>query len=356
MTKVIQLIDSLNAGGAERLAVTYANILSKEIEGSFLCTTRQEGLLKKSINDDVGYLFLQKKSSLDLRAVFLFKKYLKTHGIEVVHAHATSYFFATLIKLISPSIKIVWHDHYGKSEDLSNRPKLILKLCSLFFSQIFSVNQKLLQWSKNNLWCKNVEYLQNIVVLDAVKAVTKLNGLEGKRVLSLANLRPQKDHINLFKAFQIVSKSHPDWTLHCVGKDFEDDYSRLIRQFVIENKLDNSIYFYGSKPDVKNIISQCEIGVLSSYSEGLPLALLEYGVGGLAVIATDVGDCGVVINSEKYGQLIEAENPNVLAKAMNHYIEGKEKMNIAAYNLKQRMKETFSQRSIVEKLKSVYEA
>ncbi len=47
--------------------------------------------------------------------------------------------------------------------------------------------------------------------------------------------------------------------------------------------------------------------MLSSKSEGLPFALLEYGLAKLAVIATKVGECESVIRIQENGILI---NPN----------------------------------------------
>ncbi|WNH09649.1 hypothetical protein [Thalassobellus suaedae] len=64
---VLQLIDSLHAGGAERVALNYANALVPKIETSYLCATREEGLLKESLSKDVPYIFLNKKSALDLK-------------------------------------------------------------------------------------------------------------------------------------------------------------------------------------------------------------------------------------------------------------------------------------------------
>ncbi|WP_411895305.1 glycosyltransferase [Winogradskyella sp. A2] len=354
MTKVIQLIDSLDAGGAERLAVTYANMLVKEIDGSFLCTTRKEGLLKSSLKEEVGYLFLNKKSSLDFAALRRFNHYLNENEIKIVHAHATSFFFASLVKCFNPKLKIIWHDHYGNSEQLTKRPKLVLKICSLLFNQIFCVNQILVKWSQKHLWCKNIEFIQNIVVLEEVDPITKLSGLDGKRILCLANLRPQKDHLNLFKAFQRVFVTNTDWTLHCVGKDFEDAYSTSIRQFVNEKKLNNSIYFYGSKPDIKNIISQTEIGVLSSKSEGLPIAMLEYGLGNLAVIATNVGDCRQVLDSNELGILVEPENYEELSDAFTYYIDNPKQRKTVSVNFNKKVKEAYSKESIIEKLKMYY--
>jgi len=114
--KVLQLIDTLNAGGAERVALNYANELSQHLEGSYLCATRQEGPLKNQIKPEVGYLFLQKKSALDLGAVRRLSQYVKANKINLIHAHGTSFLTAVLCKLFVRNLKIVWHDHYGKSE------------------------------------------------------------------------------------------------------------------------------------------------------------------------------------------------------------------------------------------------
>ena len=115
---VIQIIDSLNTGGAEVLAVNIANGLYKKGINSHLCTTRKEGLLLNNIYEGVGYLFLNKKKVFDFNAIIKLKNYLTKNNIKIIHAHSTSVFFAFFIKIISPGIKIIWHDHYGKSEEL----------------------------------------------------------------------------------------------------------------------------------------------------------------------------------------------------------------------------------------------
>ncbi len=67
--RVLQLIDSLRPGGAERMAVSYANLLHKKEQGSYICCTRGEGELKDQLSPEIGYLFLNKRSTLDIKAV-----------------------------------------------------------------------------------------------------------------------------------------------------------------------------------------------------------------------------------------------------------------------------------------------
>ncbi|WP_179005967.1 glycosyltransferase [Winogradskyella forsetii] len=352
--RVLQLIDSLEAGGAERMAVNLANALRTKIEASYICTTRAEGLLKNALHDEVGYLFLKRTKTIDFSALKRLIRFIKKEQITVVHAHASSYFMGTLLKLAYPKVNFVWHDHYGNSEFLDQRPKQILKWCSRTFKAIITVNAKLAIWDKQHLNCKTVEFLPNFVVSNEAKPQTKLNGKQGKRILCLANLRPQKDHNTLLKAFKKINEQFPDWTLHCVGKDFEDSYSTEIKVLAEELELEQNVFFYGSCEDTQQIISQVDIGVLSSKSEGLPLALLEYGQGGLAVVATNVGDCDLVISEKAYGCLVPATNINALANAITSYIEHNAIRMQTGVALQSIVASSFSEEASVKRILAIY--
>ena len=173
-----------------------------------LCVTREEGPLLKSVDSNVDYIYLNKKSTLDIKAIFKLKEYVSKNRIDILHAHSSSFFIAILVKMLLPSLKIVWHDHYGNSELLNQRPKTILRLSSRFFSHIFSVNSQLKDWSINNLVCEKVSYMKNFAVLNKlVSDLTLLAGREDKRICVLANLRQQKNHIRLLEAFEIIKTS-----------------------------------------------------------------------------------------------------------------------------------------------------
>ena len=134
--KVLQLIDSLQVGGAEVLAVNIANALSKQGLVSHLCATRTEGPLKENIEQAVGYLFLERKKTVDIKSIKKLKKYIKKNNISIIHAHSTSYFIAICVKFIYPKLKIVWHDHYGKSEFLNKTSRLSIQFISFAFSGV----------------------------------------------------------------------------------------------------------------------------------------------------------------------------------------------------------------------------
>jgi len=351
---VLQLIDSLEAGGAERVAVNYANELSKVVSKSYLCTTRKEGILKAQISDGVGYLFLNKTRSLDMKAISKLSSFIRKNNIDIIHAHSSSFFLATLVKLSNRKLKIVWHDHYGNSEFLEKRPLRILKLCSKHFSLIICVNRILEDWLHAKLKHSNILYVPNFAVKNETQQLTKLHGEDNKRIICLANLRPQKDHHNLLKAFKTVVQKHASWSLHLVGKDFEDFYSQNLKNEIIELNLTNNVYLYNSRTDIEYILSQSTIGVLSSKSEGLPIALLEYGLNELPVVVTKVGECEKVIEEDANGLLVDSENHQQLSDALIKLINSESLRVSTSANFKAKVKKQYSAEAITNQVVDLY--
>ena len=348
--RIVQLIDSLETGGAERMAVNYANSLSDSIDFSGIVVTRKEGSLASELSTKVSYCFLHKRKTFDTAALLKLYRFLKTNKVEVLHAHSTSFFSAVLVKLVLPKLQLIWHDHYGKSEFLQERKSLVLKISSYFFNGIISVNQHLKLWAESELNCKKVIYFPNFTPqqLSEAKIETVLLGETGKRILCLANLRPQKDHFLLLNVAQKLRSSHPDWTFHLVGKDFEDDYSAAIRTSITRMKLERNVFLYGSRNDSSAIIQQSTIGILTSNSEGLPVSLLEYGMHKLPVVVTAVGEIPTVIQQHKNGILVQSADQDELYKALLQLIDNPNLMNTFGSALFQTIQENYSEKAVVE--------
>ncbi len=352
--KVLQLIDSLNPGGAEKMALNIANALLPHVEGSYLCCTRQEGMLKDQLQPEVGYIFLNKRSSIDLKATLKLNKYIKDNKIGVVHAHSTSFFLAGLLKLMGTKIKLVWHDHYGESEFLEKRNFKILKIFSVLFNGIISVNTKLKTWALKNLKCKNVIELKNFIpsIDESIILKSKLKGNPNDfKIVCVANLRPQKDHLNLLNAFELL-KSNKSVSLHIIGEDPGTFYSKSVLNAFKNSISSNRIHYYGTQQEILQLLKQADLGVLSSRSEGLPIALLEYGMAGLPVVCTNVGQCAEVI--KEFGKIVDANDPNALAIVISYYIENEEVYKQDSLNFNNEVVNKYSEHVVLPNILKFY--
>lgn len=315
--RVLQLIDSLDAGGAERMAVNYANALCGKVVFSGLVVTRKEGVLKEQLHVGVPYFFLNRKKRLDVGAVLRLRRFVREHDVMIVHAHGTSFFIAVLLKLLYPKVKLVWHDHNGNRNSQTRKENTVLRLSSRYFDCIFAVNQSIQVWCELNLHCSKVLYVPNFTVADTKsEGKTFLKGVSGKKIVCLSNLRYPKNHLFLLAAFYGSGLANTGWTLHFIGKDYNDLYSKEVKDYISSHGLESSVYLYGSCTDVYFILGQAAIGVLASTHEGFPVALLEYGLSKLAVLSTDVGYCKEIIRHEENGLLFDPADGLALQNAL----------------------------------------
>jgi glycosyltransferase involved in cell wall biosynthesis len=314
--RIIQIIDSLDIGGAEKMAVSYANSLSSRMEFSGLVVTRKEGKLKKNIRTDVSYLFLNKKKTIDFKVVLKLKEYCISNRIQIIQAHSSSFFLACMVKLMLPKIAVIWHDHFGNFVPPKRKNSFFIRIFSVLFQGVIAVDFDLEAWSKKKLFCKNVIYLQNYIPENKeYSPETILHGIACKRVLCVANLRPQKNHLMLVEVVHQIHKKFPGWTYHLIGNDCNNFYSNSIKEKIKHYQLENIIFIYGAKEDIENCISQSDVGIFTSISEGLPVALLEFGKYKKPVVATSVGQIPFVIKHQESGLL--SDNNSILEFSKN---------------------------------------
>ncbi|UJH92492.1 glycosyltransferase [Antarcticibacterium sp. 1MA-6-2] len=351
--RVLQLIDSLRPGGAEKMAVNIANALLPHIDGSYLCCTRQEGLLKEQLKPEVEYLFLNKKSSLDLSAFLRLRKFIFRNKITIVHAHSTSFFLASIIKKSGLKFNLIWHDHYGESEFLEKREYKLLKFFSGSFTGIISVNSDLKNWAQKNLNCKNVVEIRNFISepTPSLDQKTLIKDPEKSfKIICVANLRPQKDHFNLLSAFEMLDPTM-SVSLHLIGENPGTLYSVAFLEAISKSPVKQKIFYYGTQTEIIYLLKQADLGILASKSEGLPLALLEYGMAGLPVVCTRVGKCAELIGSA--GKIVERENPSALYNGILFYLRNRDKMKLDAERFKFQT-EKFSEKEVLKNLLQCY--
>lgn len=317
--RILQMIDSLEVGGAERIAVNFANALASRVDFSGIVSTRKAGSLQDDIQQNVSYWCLHKRHALDLKALFKLRSICVQNKINWVHAHGTSYFQAFLLKLVLPKIHIIWHEHAGARVFETAKSNRVLAFCVRFFDGIVVVNQPLKKWCKEQLNFEKVLYLPNFTMTDVrQQKITQLKGIDGKRVLCLANLRSPKNHLLLVEAAAALKAKHPDWTYHLVGKDAHDDYSNALKKAIALNDLENTVYIYGLCKDIHHIIEQANIAAITSESEGLPVALLEYGAHKKPVVSTAVGEIPQIVRHGVSGFTCDVKQPNIYINALDN--------------------------------------
>lgn len=298
------------------MCVNITNTLNKNGHEATLCATREGGPLEKSLSPDVNFYVLHKRYTADLAAFKRLISIIRDKNIEIIHAHSGSILWAIAAKICVKNLKIIWHDHSG-ARVTDKQKNGYYKLLSHKTDAIICVNEELAAWSRKHM---NVQQ-QRIVMINnfpLLKIVRSQPDPDVFTIVCLANLRPQKDQETLVRAVALLEKHDLSKRIKVILAGAEDDtgYSRRIRQLISELGLENTIDIPGSVEDTASLLAGADCGVLSSVSEGLPVALLEYGMAALPVVVTNVGQCNKVVGCGRYAKVISAKDVNGMANQL----------------------------------------
>jgi glycosyltransferase involved in cell wall biosynthesis len=151
-----------------------------------------------------------------------------------------------------------------------------------------------------------------------------------------------------------VIRHEPTAHLLLVGAPIEQAYADCVLKEITNLGLGQNVTWLGQRLDVATILRGCDIAVLSSASEGLPLALLEYGLARLPAVATDVGQCAEVLDQGRAGILVPPGSSDQLADALLSLIRSPERRMALGQQLYRRVQERYTPEAVIKQICQVY--
>jgi glycosyltransferase involved in cell wall biosynthesis len=136
---------------------------------------------------------------------------------------------------------------------------------------------------------------------------------DGFLVATVGRLAQEKNYSMLLGAFAAAMRDDPQAHLLFVGDGPErQDLERRAEALGITSR----VHFPGWRTDVSALLPAFDVFAMSSFSEGLPMALLEAMSAGLAVVSTQVGDIPEVIADGRTGRLAPSGDEATLARVL----------------------------------------
>ena len=174
----------------------------------------------------------------------------------------------------------------------------------------------------------------------------------GSRILFLGRLGKGKGTYDLLLAIRMIIGRHPDIRL-ILGGDGEVEQTRQeINRLGIAQNVELLGWVSGA---VKSeLLQESGIYVLPSYSEGLPMSVLEAMAMGLVVISTQVGGIPEAVTDGKEGILILPGDVCALAEAIDGLLihaETRQRMGIAG---RKKAESVFSSDLVIPMMENIY--
>jgi glycosyltransferase involved in cell wall biosynthesis len=129
----------------------------------------------------------------------------------------------------------------------------------------------------------------------------------------VARLSPAKDHAHLLRAFAGLAAVDTRVRLVVVGDgELRADLLQLVRELGVKDR----VVLTGSREDIATLLGAFDCFVLSSYTEGLAMTLLEAMAAELPLVATRVGGNAEVVVDGETGIVVPARDTARLSEAM----------------------------------------
>jgi glycosyltransferase involved in cell wall biosynthesis len=130
----------------------------------------------------------------------------------------------------------------------------------------------------------------------------------------IARWNPQKDHLNLLRAFEIVSKEVKN--VYCVmaGREIDNNNQDLARLLKTLNKDNKNLLLVGVVDHIPTIMNAIDVHVLPSLGEAFPNVVPEAMACETPCVVTDVGDAAIIVGDT--GWVVPPGNSEALANAL----------------------------------------
>jgi glycosyltransferase involved in cell wall biosynthesis len=351
---IAQVVRSLELGGLERVTVDLATVQKKagnsvaiysvyKHDPSLVNAAKQAGLSVFQLNKMTGFSI---RTLLEMVRQFRRDRVTVVHTQnELVHTYGT---IAGRLAGVPCIINTIHGTKGGKDPRLDRNYRAMLP----WTDAVVTVSSETAdQFADERLrHPAKFHVIRNGIPVDRFIAFSAQPGSQWPRIRfgTVARLVDVKDQATLIRAFHIVQKTNPHAELHLLG---DGPLRTKLETLSKHLEVDQSVIFHGASDHVAEFLSELDVFVLSSLSEGLPIAILEAMSAGLPIVSTRVGGICEVAIEHTVAAYCEAGDPESLAHTMLSVVDS-ERIKLMGRAGQAIAKESFS----IETMSRNYEA
>lgn len=323
--RVAQVVSTLTVGGAEQLATRLTLRLMDRTESVFLCSAGGEPFepVLRDARARLEMIPRPRQRPLALaRASLALARILRRERPNVIHAHnPVCGVVSAAARLLArqPEIAIVttYHgllprSHRRAARALAASSDVVVGVSPAATSDLVAEGFP----ADRVATVPNGIDMNRRVEPAAVRAEFDLE--EAELLVSVGRYVEEKDYPTLVDAVGLLISKHPRLRALIVG---EGSLDRALQKKIDDAGLEKFVKLTGLRKDAIDIASAADVFVLSSVSEGLPLALLEAMAHGRAVVATRIGGIPDLIADGENGVLVPTADPAALAEAIGRVLD-----------------------------------
>jgi len=365
--RVLHVINTLSAGGAELHLLTLSKYLQRlgvDVAVAYLKDVPSSRPLRADFEaEGIPVFDLTDVGLIWPFSVFSLRRMLREEKPDILHSHLPrADFLCFLSHSVEPSSTWVCsvHDIHSKSW----RARRALPLYRFIWGKsdlIIAISDAVKDWlvSEFHLPERKVYVVHYGLELGKFespsadfRALHKLSS--GPLIGSIGRLEPRKGFDILIQAMAIVTTEVPDVTLLIAGHD-PWGYGKVIKGLINRFGLDREIRLIGFQNDIPSLLHALDIFAFASRSEGFGQVVIEAMAAGKPVVANKIPPMTEIVRDGETGLLVEAENPEALARAIIWLLRHPEEAKQMGSRGAEYVKREFSAERMAHEILSLYE-
>jgi glycosyltransferase involved in cell wall biosynthesis len=352
------MIDRLGPAGTETQLVALIRHLNRKRVRPFLCLLDGEDEQSRCLEpDDCPILRLGIRSLSHPRTLWQawrLARFLRRERIDIFQAYfpESTYLGVPVARLAGVSYVLRTRNNLGHWMTPTHQRlgRLLTRVATGTVANCAASRQAVLADERSP--ARSVVVLENGVDLERFRAIAPVSHNGRPRCVgALANLRPVKGLDVLLRAAALVGAAHPDVQFRVAG---EGDERPSLEQLAAAQGLADRFGFLGSVADVPAFVGGLDVAVLSSWSEGMSNAVLEYMAAGRPIVATAVGATTELIDDGVHGLLVPPGQPERLAGAIDALLRDPVRAARLGAAARRRVEERYSREAMVRTFEDFY--
>ncbi len=324
--KISLIIHKISAGGAEKIMVTIANYLSENGWEVFLLTFDDGNEspfypLNKNVKWIPLDLLKETKGKLQkgfhfFRRIWILRKTLKKLKSKVAISFIAKVNILSIIASLGTSIKLIVseridpkYSYFGYGSKIRH-----LKFWAYNKAARIIVLSRDMANDFPSYIAKKITVIPNPVSINNLSILDSNGKSNGKKVIAMGRLHPQKGFDTLIEAFSKLGSNYSDWNLSIWG---EGEHKENLIQLRDRLGLKDRVIFPGVTNKPLEEMKNSDLFILSSRFEGFPNVLVEAMAVGLPVLSFNcVSTIKDIIQNGENGVIVDQKDAEGLSIAM----------------------------------------
>lgn len=359
--KILYVITGLSQGGAERVVCDLADVMYEkghQVKIIYLVGN----VLTYPVHPEIELVKANLTNILSLPKVYLFlSRIIKDYRPDIVHSHMVHANILTrLVRMLVPMNKLISTAHsdneggrlrmvaYRITDNLADLSTNVSLKAVTTFEKRKAVPKTAMRIVYNGINLEKFKYYSQARV--EISSEMKFDK-DCKLILAVGRFNEAKNYPNLLRAIALLKKDvEYSFKLLIAG---DGELRPMIENLIKFLDLHNEVILLGRRNDIPELMSACDLFVLSSNYEGFGLVVAEAMACECLVVATDCGGVAEVLNNSVF--LVPPSNSIALKNKIKFAfsLKGNKRDSYILQNL-QHVRSNFSLNKISEKWIDIY--